>query len=119
MGVPKQIKGRYEIRQVLGHGGTGVVYHAFDSVGKRSVALKTLRETPSRSSLDLFYKEYALLASMSHPNIVEIFDVGEFDDDGAARPYVVMPLLSGETLRALISARSNRLSVGRVVDIVC
>ncbi|HEY1341441.1 MAG TPA: protein kinase [Bryobacteraceae bacterium] len=119
MSVPRKIKGRYEIRQVLGQGGMGVVYHAFDSVVKRSVALKTVRDSPSRSALDLFYKESAVLASMSHPNIVEIFDLGEFEDEGATRPYFVMPLLPGSTLAALIAAKSGRLNVERVVDILC
>src|SRR5689334_2526894 len=119
MGVPKQIKGRYEIHEVLGQGGMGVVYNAFYSVVKRNVALKTVRETPSRSALELFYKECAVLASMSHPNIVEIFDLGEFEDDGAVRPYFVMPLLPGSTLAALIAAKSGRLNVGRVVEIMC
>src|SRR5205085_6843555 len=76
MSVPTQIKGRYEIRQVLGQGGMGVVYNAYDTVVKRSVALKTVRDAPSRTALDLFYKECDVLASISHPNIVEIFDLG-------------------------------------------
>src|SRR5215471_18224843 len=119
MGVPKQIKGRYEIREILGQGGMGVVYNAFDSVVKRSVALKTVRETPSRSALELFYKECEVLASISHPNIVEIFDLGEFEDEGANKPYFVMPLLPGKTLEAMISAKSNRLAANRVVEMVC
>ena len=98
MSVPKQIKGRYEIRKVLGQGGMGVVYDAYDIVVKRGVALKTIRDMPSRAALDMFYKECDVLASMSHPNIVEIFDIGEFEEDGANKPYFVMPLLPGETL---------------------
>ena len=99
MAVPKQIKDRYEIRQVLGQGGMGVVYDAYDTVVKRSVALKTIRDTPSRAALDMFYKECDVLASMSHPNIVEIFDIGEFEEDGASKPYFVMPLLPGRNAR--------------------
>ena len=114
MAVPKQIKDRYEIRQVLGQGGMGVVYNAYDTVVKRSVALKTVRDTPSRAALELFYKECDVLASISHPNIVEIFDLGEFDEDGASKPYFVMPLLPGKTLGELIAAKSSRLTVGRV-----
>ena len=102
MAVPKQIKDRYEIRQVLGQGGMGVVYNAYDTVVKRSVALKTVRDIPSRAALELFYKECDVLASISHPNIVEIFDLGEFDEDGASKPYFVMPLLPGKTLESLI-----------------
>jgi serine/threonine-protein kinase len=83
MSSPNQIKGRYEIRRVLGHGGMGVVYDAYDKVVKRGVALKTIRDMPSRAALDLFFKECDVLASISHPNIVEIFDIGEFEEDGA------------------------------------
>src|SRR6266567_1557635 len=118
MPVPNQIKGRYEIRELLGEGGMGVVYNAYDKVVKRRVALKTLRDSPSRMALDLFYKECDVLASMSHPNIVEIFDIGEFEEDGARKPYFVMPLLPGKTLESLISAKSNRLSVERCVEIL-
>jgi len=119
MSVPKQIKGRYEIRGVLGQGGMGVVYDAYDTVVKRGVALKTIRDTTSRAKLDMFFKECDVLASMSHPNIVEIFDIGEFEEDGASKPYFVMPLLPGETLESLIRANSSRLSVDRSVEIIC
>ncbi len=118
MSVPKQIKDRYTIRGVLGQGGMGVVYDAYDTVVKRGVALKTIRDVTSRAKLDMFFKECDVLASMSHPNIVEIFDIGEFEEDGASKPYFVMPLLPGETLEALIRANSSRLSVDRCVEII-
>lgn len=116
--MPLEIKGRYEIRQVLGQGGMGVVYHAYDKVVRRGVALKTIRDAPSRTALDLFYKECDVLAHLSHPNIVEIFDIGEFDEDGASKPYFVMPLLPGKTLDSLIRNSSGRLTVQRAVEII-
>jgi len=96
----------------------GVVYEAHDTVVKRGIALKTLRDIPSRAALDLFYKECDVLASMSHPNIVEIFDIGEFEEDGANKPYFVMPLLPGKTLEELIRTGSTRLTVNRCVEII-
>src|SRR5712692_375744 len=117
--TPIKIKGRYEVKQVLGQGGMGVVYKAYDSVIKRDVALKTIRDIPDRTALDLFYKECDVLASMSHPNIVEIFDLGEFEEDGASKPYFVMPLLPGVTLEHLIRTSSHRLTVDRSVEIIC
>jgi serine/threonine protein kinase len=117
--MPLEIKGRYEVRQVLGQGGMGVVYHAYDKVVRRSVALKTIRDSPSRTALDLFYKECDVLAHLSHPNIVEIFDLGEFEEDGASKPYFVMPLLPGKTLDHLIRNSSGRLTVQRAVEIIC
>src|SRR4051812_23394744 len=101
--------GRYEIREILGEGGMGVVYRAFDPVMAREVTLKTLRNPQDRTALDLFKKECAVLASMAHPNIVEIYDVGETDDTGGKRPYFVMPLLRGGTLDLLIKSSSTRL----------
>ncbi|MFZ0731893.1 MAG: protein kinase [Candidatus Sulfotelmatobacter sp.] len=116
---PKKIKGRYEVRSVLGEGGMGVVYRAYDPPPmNREVALKTLLEFPDRMSLQLFYKECEVLKSMSHPNIVEIFDIGEFEDGGTRKPFFVMPLLPGQALDVLIKTSSHRLTVERVVDII-
>src|SRR5262249_22551319 len=67
----------------------------------------------------LFLKEWKLQASLIHPNIVEIYDVGEFDDDGVTKPYFVMPLLYGRTLGQLIASASHRPSVERAIDIIC
>ena len=119
MPVLKKIKGRYEIKAVLGEGGMGVVYRAYDPPPMdRDVAVKTLLELPDKTSLQLFYKECEVLKSMSHPNIVEIFDMGEFDDNGHRKPFFVMPLLPGKALDALIRNSSHSLSVERVVDII-
>ena len=119
MPAVKKIKGRYVVKGVLGEGGMGVVYRAYDPPPmNREVALKTLLEFPDRTSLQLFYKECDVLMSMSHPNIVEIFDKGEFEDDGLKKPFFVMPLLRGTTLDALIRNASHRLSVERVVEIM-
>ncbi len=119
MAVPDKLSGRYEIKEVLGQGGMGLVFRAWDATVKRDVAVKTLRDAPTRAALAMFQKECGVLAAMSHPNIVEIFDVGEFEDDGVSKPYFVMPLLPGSTLDKLIRSASHRLTVERVVDIVC
>ncbi len=118
MAVKRRIKDRYDTLDVIGKGGMGLVYKAYDTVVGREVALKTLRDSPSKMALDLFRKECGILASMSHPNIVEIFDIGEFQEDGATKPYFVMPLLPGVTLDQLIRTSSQRLSVDRTVEIM-
>jgi serine/threonine protein kinase len=113
-----ELKGRYEILEVLGQGGMGVVYRAHDKLIKRNVALKTLRDVPDPSNLQLFYKECDVLASMSHPNIIEIFDLGEFEETGGNKPYFVMPLLPGVTLEKLVRTSSPRLTLERSVEII-
>ena len=115
---PKKLAGRYEIRQILGQGGMGLVYRAYDTVVRREVALKTILDIPDPASLQLFYKECDVLASMSHPNIVEIFDIGEFEEEGKKKPYFVMPLLPGTTLDHFVRKSSHHLTVERTVEII-
>ncbi|HKM86132.1 MAG TPA: protein kinase [Terriglobales bacterium] len=116
--VPRKLAGRYEVREVLGQGGMGVVYRAYDTVIRREVAVKTILDIPDPASLQLFYRECDVLASMSHPNIVEIFDIGEFEEGGKNKPYFVMPLLPGTTLETFIRQASHRLTVERTVGII-
>ena len=117
-GSPKKLAGRYEVREILGRGGMGLVYRAYDTVVRREVAVKTILDSPDSAALELFYKECDVLASMSHPNIVEIFDIGEFEEDGKKKPYFVMPLLPGTTLDHFIRKASHRLTVERAVEII-
>ncbi|MFZ3263482.1 MAG: protein kinase, partial [Terriglobales bacterium] len=117
-GSPKKLAGRYEVREILGQGGMGLVYRAYDTVVRREVAVKTILDIPDPASLQLFYKECDVLASMSHPNIVEIFDIGEFEEEGKKKPYFVMPLLPGTTLDHFIRKASHRLTVERTVEII-
>jgi serine/threonine-protein kinase len=112
------IKERYQIKDVLGRGGMGVVYKAYDSVLRREVAIKTLLDVSDAEALELFHREYEVLAHINHPNIVEIIDIGEFEVEGAMKPYFIMPLLPGSSLGQLIKTASQRLSVERTVDII-
>jgi len=109
---------RYELRDILGRGGMGAVYRAYDRETRREVTVKTLLDVGDRNMLDLFYKECHVLASLNHPNIVDIYDVGEMEFEGDKRPYFVMPLLSGVTLDKLIAGASPRLTVDRIVEIL-
>ncbi len=96
----------------------GLVYRAYDTIVRREVAVKTILDIPDPASLQLFYKECDVLASMSHPNVVEIFDIGEFEEEGKKKPYFVMPLLPGTTLEYFIRKASHRLTVERTIDII-
>src|SRR5215472_10493813 len=105
---------RYEIKELLGEGGMGVVYRAIDLKTKSFVALKTMRDFSDPAAVELFTKEWSVLASISHPNIVDIRDVGEIEENGQKKPFFVMPLLRGATLASLIEGSSTRLTVERV-----
>jgi serine/threonine protein kinase len=94
---------RYEIRGKIGQGGLGAVYRGFDTRMNREVAIKRISVSNGDSALQeestrQLIKEAGALASLQHPNIVTIYDVGT-DADG---PFVVMELISGKTLDELI-----------------
>src|SRR5215468_3472887 len=97
---------RYRLLEPLGAGGMGVVYAAFDTKLGRKVAVKRLRETgmgtPAEKRRGRFLREAQLLASLSHPNVLTVHDVG-----GADRElYVVMELVDGAPVsRWLTEAR--------------
>jgi eukaryotic-like serine/threonine-protein kinase len=111
---------RYRIEEPpIGQGGMGIVYKAYDDVKKCFVAIKTFRGEMEPRSVELFHKEWRLLSQLSHPNIVDVLDVGEFSDNGQSRPYFVMPLLPGRTLDKLIKTSGPRLTPERIVEIMC
>ncbi|MBZ5587311.1 MAG: serine/threonine protein kinase [Acidobacteriia bacterium] len=89
--------GSYTVVGLLGTGGMGEVYRARDERLARDVAVKILAKGLAEDSKELarFEQEARTLASLAHPNILNIFDVGEHD----AVRYAVMELLEGETLR--------------------
>ncbi|MFT3916901.1 MAG: protein kinase [Anaeromyxobacteraceae bacterium] len=89
--------GRFELREVLGRGGFGVVYEALDVELGRTVAFKLVRpgrRNPAREARLLLEAEAA--ARLSHPNIVTLFDLGRSEHG----PYLVLELLRGETVGA-------------------
>ncbi len=97
------MEARYDIREQIGKGGLGTVFRGYDTRMNREVAIKriplhssdpTLQEEATRQLI----KEAGALASLQHPHIVTIYDVGA-DEDG---PYVVMELLTGRSLDELI-----------------
>src|SRR2546423_3234570 len=101
MGVPDVLAGRYERRGVLGQGGMGTVYDAWDRRLERAVALKVLRPTMAADATvrARFEAEARAAATLLHPNVVAVFDSG--DDAGTA--FLVMERLPGHTLRHEIS----------------
>jgi eukaryotic-like serine/threonine-protein kinase len=91
--------GPYRIVALLARGGMGDVYRATDLRLGRDVALKTLADAAGGGDgVERFLQEARVTASLDHPNIVRVFDVGM----SGARPFLVSELLDGETLRATI-----------------
>ena len=92
--------GRYRVTKSLGSGAMGDVYEAVDDVLGREVAVKTLRTTSGALFLDdRFRNEARAIAQLSHPNIVQVFDV----DIAATPPYLVMERVPGPTLDARLA----------------
>ena len=94
--------GRYEIKDVIGRGGMATVYLAYDPNSKRDVAVKVLpRESLGKeaNALERFKKELETIASLEHPAIVPVYDVGE-EQEG--QPFFVMRYMAGGSLSVLI-----------------
>ncbi|MEG0798959.1 MAG: Stk1 family PASTA domain-containing Ser/Thr kinase [Bacilli bacterium] len=110
-----KINNRYQIIKTLGEGGMANVYLAYDTILNRNVAVKVLRGDLAGDDkfVRRFQREALSASSLSHPNIVEMYDVGE--DDG--QYYIVMEYVDGKTLKQLTKKR-GKLTVGEVVDIM-
>ncbi len=106
---------RYVVKKLIGGGGMANVYLGFDNILEREVAIKVLRLEYSNDDefITRFYREAQSATSLSHPNIVNIYDVGEEDDIY----YMVMEYVDGLTLKEYIQ-RYGPVSVDEAVDIM-
>ncbi len=95
--------GRYEIAEKLGAGGMAIVYRAQDTLLQRPVTVKVLRGelAADEDVVRRFRREAQAAASLSHPNIVGVYDVGRQDDIH----YIVMEYVQGKTLKEEIAER--------------
>ncbi len=111
------LDGKYRVERIIGAGGMGEVYEATHTLIGRTVAIKTLHASfvQNESVLQRFQREAQLAGSIGHDNICEVTDVGTTEDGS---PYLVMPLLRGAALAEIITAKP-RLSIARLIDIVC
>ena len=107
--------GRYRVVRCIGVGGMGAVYEAVHDDLEKRVALKTLHPSMAREpeARARFLREGRAASRIRHPNVVEVFDVGQHDDT----LFLVMEHLAGEDLAALL-AREGPLSVERLVDLL-
>ncbi|URM92493.1 protein kinase [Streptomyces sp. MRC013] len=94
------VAGRYRLDELLGHGGTAEVYQGLDLRLRRPVAVKVFRPDGDGQPEERFADEGRLLAQLQHPGLVTVYDSGQ--EDG--RPYLVMQLVEGTTLRRRIAA---------------
>ncbi|MEZ4454240.1 MAG: serine/threonine-protein kinase [Nannocystaceae bacterium] len=95
--------GRYTVLRRLGHGGMGVVYAAYDGELDRRIAIKVIAARHRGGSLGRarMQREAQALAKLSHPNVVQIFEVGELD----SRVYLAMEYVQGPTLKRWVRER--------------
>lgn len=111
----QKINSRYEIIKSIGEGGMANVYLANDTILDRYVAVKVLRGdlATDEKFVRRFQREALSASSLSHPNIVEIYDVGEDCGDY----YIVMEYIEGKNLKQLLKKR-GKLTCAEVVDIM-
>ena len=110
----QKINDRYQIIKTIGEGGMANVYLAYDTILDRNVAVKVLRGdlAGDEKFVRRFQREALSASSLSHPNIVEIYDVGE--DEGNF--YIVMEYIEGKTLKQIIKKIYNE---NIKVDLIC
>lgn len=111
----QKINDRYEIIRSIGEGGMANVYLGYDTILDRNVAIKILRGDLSNDEkfVRRFQREALSASSLAHPNIVEVYDVGE--DNGLY--YIVMEYIEGKTLKQLLKKRGT-LTLSEAIDIM-
>jgi serine/threonine protein kinase len=112
--IGKLLLNRYELLEKIGEGGMGIVYKAKCHLLNRIVAVKILKAELSRDEefVARFKREATSAARLSHPNIVNVHDVGEENDVN----FIVMEYINGKTLKQIIKA-NGRISSQRTVEI--
>ena len=108
---------RYEIIEQIGEGGMAIVYKAKCHLLNRFVAVKVLRDefTNDEEFIRKFRRESQAAASLSHPNILNIYDVGNEEIDNKSIHYIVMEYIDGNTLKELIKSK-GKLSPSECVN---
>lgn len=103
--IGKRLDGRYEFKELIGIGGMANVYRAFDIVENKDVAIKILKEEflGNEEFVRRFRNESKAVATLSHPNIVRIFDV----NFGDRIQYIVMELIDGITIKEYIEKKQK------------
>ncbi|MBI2900252.1 MAG: tetratricopeptide repeat protein [Planctomycetes bacterium] len=115
MKEPANRVGRYWRLNPLGSGGMGMVFRAWDPDLGRWVALKFLKQIGDEKARAFFRREAQLAASLDHPNIAKIYEVGEHDGN----PFIAMQFVDGETLsKAKLKAEERLRAAGKIAEAV-
>lgn len=114
--MTRTIGDRYELAERLGHGGMATVYRAYDRKLDREVAIKLLADNfaGDEDIRSRFSREARMAARLDHPNVVQVFDVGE--DDG--RPYIVMEYVEGGTVGDRLERRRRSLATNEALQLL-
>jgi serine/threonine protein kinase len=112
--IPAKV-GKYDVIDLIGRGGMGVVYKAVDPHLDRQVAIKMMTGgfTDNPDLLKRFFREAQSLGSLQHPNIVTVYDLGDFNGN----PYMVMEYMEGEGLDSVLANR-RQLSLLEKTNII-
>jgi hypothetical protein len=114
--MTRLIGDRYELDERLGHGGMATVYRAHDRKLDREVAIKLLADNfaGDEEVRRRFSREARLAAKLDHPNVIQVFDVGEEDE----RPYIVMEYVEGGTVDDRMNRRRRSLATNEALQIL-
>lgn len=103
--IGKSLKNRYFIISLIQEGGMSYVYLADDTINKKQVAVKIMKDETFSDPLNIarFQREARACAALRHPNIVEIYDVDEYK----GKPYIVMEYIESKSLKELLTTRGT------------
>ena len=105
MNINDVIDERYRIERKIGEGGMSIVYEAYDIVSKKKVAIKIIKGDMMTNPINLsrFEREARAAASLSHPNIVRVINLGTYE----GRPYMANEFINGKNLRDVLDIRGH------------
>ena len=100
------IAGRYEVEEYIGEGAFGVVYRGYHNLLKIDIAIKALKKSSvnKHQVAKRFIREAQIMANINHPNVIRIYDAGEFN----GQVYLIMKYIAGQNLEQLIDQKASR-----------
>src|SRR5262245_56048422 len=118
MSSAPKLSSRYEVKEIIGEGGMGIVYRAIDLEVQSDVALKTIKDLLSEQQIELFRKECAVLRKLRHPYIVALYDLGVRHEAVLQTPCFGLPVAPGAPPLGAVRSQARRLTPGPLVDLL-